>query len=455
MSDGIRLYCLAALLIIVIGIALDSGVKFAQTNAQYVSKMSPLLINTTISSVVLNASITVTLSSGVVILHIRNRTVAKDFITRAITPNVELQQSIIQCFGMDFFYMRLSGPEVVARTSRVVDSTSQTLFYINANVHVTGVYNIAIYHLHSLFQALQELNDVWPVMTLAPVVQLHHYLQGAGACTPGWRARNVDTVQKYLGHKHFLDPTQAFAERTSMLSNTLFWETCSNYDYTVRNVETCLDGKHLRFVGDSHMRKFATAVATRYNSSWVGSDARWHGDTLDMSTASINITFVKNVMGDPFPESNAVTVFNFGNHAASSLHHTFTKYRGSVETLWQHIHTFNTSKLIWHETNPIPLRKDSYVKQFKDWRTLARIELFNNFTTSFFRSKGVTILESFNILLPLLDLSSDNAHWHDTPGMHLIVSNFLNMLCNPEWSEQPQHLAINSTSFLSESLLGR
>eukprot|EP01062_Namystynia_karyoxenos_P053572 TRINITY_DN4344_c1_g1_i1.p1 TRINITY_DN4344_c1_g1~~TRINITY_DN4344_c1_g1_i1.p1 ORF type:complete len:650 (+),score=163.63 TRINITY_DN4344_c1_g1_i1:49-1950(+) len=139
-----------------------------------------------------------------------------------------------------------------------------------------------------------------------------------------------------------------------------------------------------------------------------------------MATASVAV----------YPEDamcSDVVVINAGQHQADGRHRwTFEQYRAllAVAARWLGA---NRAAGVWHETNALPFRKDRYNREFKDWRTLSRLRLFNWYAGM--RLGTQRLIPTFEHTVPFALHTEDNAHYPAALLQQSAVQHLLNFVC--------------------------
>lgn len=203
-----------------------------------------------------------------------------------------------------------------------------------------------------------------------------------------------------------------------------------------------LSHKKLALAGDSHMRNFATHLV------------KWACDIDDAFSKGLYTYFtVKNETGtkcmgmsfsyspDYFCSKKSFTwqnwkedfiLVNCGHHPASEDHWSLDRYQRTIETYVKNADASTSGvtqkNFIWMESNPQPFRNDSWVVQFKDWRTQHRLLLFNEVANSIFLSHNYTVMYNFQSLLPFVESICDGAHFIATGTLYPQFLQFLHII---------------------------
>jgi hypothetical protein len=158
------------------------------------------------------------------------------------------------------------------------------------------------------------------------------------------------------------------------------------------------------FVGDSHSR-YARAILEEFCEGRCPFG-------LDHVESDYCETDRLPAQGDP--HSPDLVIFNCGHHPASSTHMIFEDYQKLVVETAQRLVAkgYNSSNLVWMESNVNPLRDDPYVHGYRDWRTPQRIHIFNHLASEVMASAHqFKILPTFDWTLPLSDKLCDLSHY--------------------------------------------
>jgi hypothetical protein len=84
---------------------------------------------------------------------------------------------------------------------------------------------------------------------------------------------------------------------------------------------------------------------------------------------------------------------------------------------------------MWANTMPL-IRNDGFTRGYKDWRTFARLQMFNDIANKRFKAAGLPIFPEWNMTVPFLMAPvADVAHWHESMSMQHL-GPLLNAICN-------------------------
>ena len=126
-------------------------------------------------------------------------------------------------------------------------------------------------------------------------------------------------------------------------------------------------------------------------------------------------------------------VANFGQWSAAEAHHTAEHYRGLVDAWFSKTWPAPAAGAarVWASTVPL-VRNDAWVRATQDWRTLSRLQLFNEYADAAAEANGWLVLDSWNLTLPfLLAPREDVAHAAESQRHHH-VDVLVNLLCAVE-----------------------
>eukprot|EP00802_Teleaulax_amphioxeia_P010227 Tamp_10253.p1 GENE.Tamp_10253~~Tamp_10253.p1 ORF type:complete len:581 (+),score=40.33 Tamp_10253:44-1786(+) len=199
----------------------------------------------------------------------------------------------------------------------------------------------------------------------------------------------------------------------------------------------CISEKKVLFEGDSHIRMLYNTVLTYVcgqQKEWSGWNSQCGGSCKKGGMDTICMRKDGTASGASFMDTSGLLTFiNFGQHFCDGeRHRSFRDYQRHVDALVQKIRKLDPTsraKVIWHETNMIPLRKDAWIRGYGDQRTNIKIALYNRYASNQMKSVGVPIIPSYSITLPLFAGSHDSAH---IPIQYQMVSTLkfvLSLVC--------------------------
>jgi len=232
---------------------------------------------------------------------------------------------------------------------------------------------------------------------------------------------------------------------------------CRLKHYSKQEAVQCLNKKSVRIHGDSQHRTLWNTLA-----NWVcdipptgpGDRSACHNASMLWERATSNsssisgqqctslhlcfdweMRFRTEISQSPFKKISDVedfSILNFGQHQASEDEHvTIKQYRRMLQPIAKTLHQVaGTSKCsrMWGENVPV-YRNDRWVRDYKDQRTLHRMQLFNEVAREEFAKVDLAIFPEEKLLMPfLMDGQSDVAHWSENMQLHF-VNPLLNMIC--------------------------
>ena len=317
--------------------------------------------------------------------------------------------------GANEYLILVDGPELHAF---VPEFTSDCIYSSILAFSTAGKYDIKIYKTRTKFEAIDETKPPhWPDLHYNVIYSKEHTFKASGSGSQYvWKAVRGGN---YLSELHLPGKNREVKTRI-MLDAVVPPQVMRNYKMNVRPLPSLQD-KSILFAGDSHMR---TAMLDMVKEQKMVDES--YNIPFHTNHCVKNWCFQHNPMGSCItnPEKYDLIIWNFGQHPASGQgHYSFEKYRKSVDTAVQCATTFK-HKILWMETPPLPMRNDDVIKnKFKDWRSFHRIKAFNKYATSAFQKIGVAILPYWKQMLPLVDKTSDDAHF-SIRGAHRYFFDF-------------------------------
>lgn len=117
-----------------------------------------------------------------------------------------------------------------------------------------------------------------------------------------------------------------------------------------------------------------------------------------------------------------VVIAGFGQHPASKEHWRFDKYAHAVQERMSHLKKVapSPSSVIWYAAPHYPHTRAGYPVAVRDWRTDARLELFNNCSVAAARENGFLTLDSFAISDAFAHTSPDQAHFSNFVAVEFV-----------------------------------
>ncbi len=132
----------------------------------------------------------------------------------------------------------------------------------------------------------------------------------------------------------------------------------------------------------------------------------------------------KDGLASGFTFSGDLNVINFGQHFCDGERRkTFKQYQRQVDHVVNSIKSMSPAqrnKVVWHETNMMPLRKDPWIRGYGDQRTNSKLSAYNMYATAEMKKLGIPIIPAFAQTLPLGSGSMDDAH---IPVEYITVSS--------------------------------
>jgi hypothetical protein len=367
--------------------------------------------------------------------------------------------------GPDEIYAQVQGYALYGFLMRYLGcGTYAGSFYI----HYPGAYHIQITRMRSHFSAISEMVNEFPRINMEVAVSEWVQLVGlegsakdlAQSCrrespgawveksvvkslhTPGSVERNplfasvqAANLSKELVFRSFISedhsrmlPLKSFVEIGSdhrnkscfMVVNNYVWQPvgCGWKYYTAKEAGHILNGKKIAFVGDSHSRELRLAL-----NHWACGE----GACGSYESVHEQNTYCENV-NEKLMLNGFITVFNCGQWPASQDHMSFKAY---TDTLHRTMNKatgdgLNGHNMLWVQTNPQPWRQDHWPIDFKDWRTLTRLQLFNDYTDIMMTKRNLSVIYSFRPLIPLIDTGCDSSHYTEFNAQMPLFQQLLN-----------------------------
>eukprot|EP01065_Artemidia_motanka_P022682 TRINITY_DN26881_c0_g1_i2.p1 TRINITY_DN26881_c0_g1~~TRINITY_DN26881_c0_g1_i2.p1 ORF type:complete len:545 (+),score=175.23 TRINITY_DN26881_c0_g1_i2:27-1637(+) len=112
---------------------------------------------------------------------------------------------------------------------------------------------------------------------------------------------------------------------------------------------------------------------------------------------------------------NDITVLGFGQHPASRVHWSFAKYKRALNERVQCVQGLVAKgrRVLWLLAPKYPDTQKGYPVGVKDWRTDARLEMFNSAAREAMAPLGVPVLDLYAISAAMGHSSSDQAHYNN------------------------------------------
>ena len=185
--------------------------------------------------------------------------------------------------------------------------------------------------------------------------------------------------------------------------------------FSPEDARKCMDGKSLHLRGDSHMRQLFNGFLTYACGGKGAIYDTWHSDQCIDDRLLCKGPGFKNIcLKDDSDGTNIgnlagvdLTVQNFGQHPADGAHHwTFDHYKQQANSLAAKLSgqdkAVRKKKFLWHETNAMMFRKDSWIIAYNDWRTNSRIGAYNLHATAKMKELDVGIIPTFRQTLGMV-----------------------------------------------------
>jgi hypothetical protein len=188
------------------------------------------------------------------------------------------------------------------------------------------------------------------------------------------------------------------------------------------NIKNLVGGSKVLFVGDSHAR-----YAKILFEEWCMKDSGC-GISLDYIDSNYCDTFDIKAKGSI--STPDLILLNCGHHPASGTHYTYLSYQELVSRAIQDIISkgYSAENFFWIESNVNPLRDDNWVKDYRDWRTVHRIHLFNRIATKIVKDSGFEVIKTFEWTLPLSDKLCDVGHYTASGALFPLFHSIVNIL---------------------------
>merc|ERR1712146_608632 len=112
--------------------------------------------------------------------------------------------------------------------------------------------------------------------------------------------------------------------------------------------------------------------------------------------------FLTKFMGEHY-NGYDVVIAGFAQHPASKEHWTVDRYRGAVFAKAKRVRELLDlgAKVIWYGAPQYPHTTNGYPVVVRDWRTDARLQLFNEASFAAMTALGVPVVDSFAVTTPM------------------------------------------------------
>jgi hypothetical protein len=145
--------------------------------------------------------------------------------------------------------------------------------------------------------------------------------------------------------------------------------------------------------------------------------------------------FLEKFSGERY-QGYDVVIVGFAQHPASKEHWTADRYRGGVFAKAKKVRALRDqgSTVLWYGAPQYPHTTNGYPVVVKDWRTDARMMLFNDVSFAMMRGMGVPVVDSYSVVTAMAHTSPDQAHFSNWVCAEL-VNVVVDALCGakPEW----------------------
>eukprot|EP00931_Biecheleriopsis_adriatica_P077838 TRINITY_DN51324_c0_g1_i1.p1 TRINITY_DN51324_c0_g1~~TRINITY_DN51324_c0_g1_i1.p1 ORF type:complete len:700 (+),score=99.45 TRINITY_DN51324_c0_g1_i1:52-2151(+) len=214
---------------------------------------------------------------------------------------------------------------------------------------------------------------------------------------------------------------------------------CRMYDFDRQSATTCLGGKKVQLLGDSHFRRFTSAIVAlacsqpRFESRGTLQKGPCNGtEGLDFRQEDMYPWLYAKLSNFNF------VILNTGQHASDAAHKMrfdefeqtlIAKMTKALQTQRSTTSKASPALTIWHEINAIRMRDDGYVRSKEDWRTPSRLRLFNRIATEKMLQLGYPVIPTFEQTSALILHNLDPAHYGNDLLMPSSVQYLLNLIC--------------------------
>ncbi len=178
------------------------------------------------------------------------------------------------------------------------------------------------------------------------------------------------------------------------------------------------------FVGDSHARVLTDAIIL-----WLCGSAG--PGACDGYTIQYTYNSMCAYLLELYIYQGYTVFFNCGQHPASGHHWGLHKYITSLNNTLKMAFNdgFNNKNLIWIQTTPYAMRNDTEFRRYNDWRTLARLQMYNNEADKLVKSVyNLSIVYAFEPMLPLVDGGCDTSHFTSLGALMPLFQQILHYL---------------------------
>lgn len=338
----------------------------------------------------------------------------------------------------------LEGPELIAIHPNAIYDGS-CIYRFPFIVHRFGRYRINALLWRSNYLGSNEMIDDWPpIKPINPFEYDSEIRLGHPSFNDSFFDHRPYCSMKTSLYQHgswvrqrydYFEPVKfkGLPIYTQIDPKQYLWEPflCKLKFFNQQDTQKCLRHNSLEIRGDSHMRTlFNTLVDhTCPKSHYEAMKGFYSTQCLNAThrCAKIDLCF----KADPMLESQLKftkkhTVINVGQHPADGRNRF--PYSVYDEYLSKRINkTFPDTHIIWHETNAMRYRTDSFVKGYKDMRTPTRIMLYNKIAQKYVEKWD--IIPSFEQTSALVLHHADPAHYSKTILKQSSLNVLLNLIC--------------------------
>ncbi|EKX43972.1 hypothetical protein GUITHDRAFT_110080 [Guillardia theta CCMP2712] len=210
---------------------------------------------------------------------------------------------------------------------------------------------------------------------------------------------------------------------------------CKLRHFEGKQALNCIASKTIRMQGDSHLRTIANALSDLACGVRSGGFDSGCASACKQADLSRNC-YRKDGLGhapDFFADQGAaLNVINLGQHFCDGERKMkFAQYKQSIDAGVDKMSKLSPDArrtMIWHETNAVMFRKDSWIVGYGDQRTNIRIAMYNRYATAKMKELGITVLPTFSASLALAQ-NPDEAHYPLKYLQHSSVQYLLNFFC--------------------------
>jgi len=395
-----------------------------------------------------------------------------------------IEKELRQKFGPDELTMELEGPELVWMPQRHV---GDCVYKFDYRVETPALYRLVGFSFRGGYESLNEVQEqgfYFPPLSYDDLtgewawIDLklyadggegegnHHRSRGTGGAVP--QCGRLDAPGRWV-HKHgggsvWLSkpiqhkPKPHGTHRKWLVDPRQFrWQPygCDAPEYAADGIRQCLSGRRIQFRGDSHTRVFLAHFASTACGMPFSDDVPecLRGGicresvlcrAFDTVGAGEMEAGTQRLIGFG-PESANYSgyrgwdtlVINFGHHQSSSLWRMHQKeFRkrvdAFVEALLEGQRRLGFQVVFWSSVAAHTQRNPNVIK-LRDWRTLHRIQSFNQYIESKVRGTPIRWLDIHQASLTFRDalMCEDHAHYNDPYPQRAFAQLLLWAICDP------------------------